>query len=234
MDKQIRIVTATTLSSEEFWATATLAKSMPFWEDPNDPIVIDVIERNSTGLPELYNRYLDEKYKGQIVLFVHDDVSIQDAMFQNKLRTAHESYDVVGLAGGDNAVEDPELLLWHVMSRSKSGIVAHPTKDGSSVNSVCFGPTPSPVELLDGLFISVDIDAALDRGYRWDEDFNFHFYDLSFSLTVSEKGGTMGTWPIWVVHSGLGDSYQSDAWKKQQPTFKSKYRPRIRNKKALF
>jgi hypothetical protein len=183
---------------------------------------------NKVGLSKLYNQFLTPQYAGQIVVFVHDDVSIQDLMFCSKLRSAHREYDVVGLAGGDGAKShDPSIApLWHIMSEQRFGAVAHPTEQDGAVTVAAFGPTPRPCKYIDGLFISIDVDKALAKDLKFDEDFDFHFYDLALCERTTQKQMKVGVWPIWVVHQGLGDSYQSESWQNNARKFIKKYRGR--------
>lgn len=184
-----------------------------------------IVENNTTGLSAVYNKFLDEPgYAKSIVTFVHDDVSIQDAMFASKLRKAHEEYNIVGLAGGDNAKRTDLTVppLWHVMSDTKSGIVAHTTESDGAITSVCFGPTPREVNVIDGLFMSFDIEKC--RGLVFDEDFDFHLYDLALCQRAKALNLTIGTWPIWVIHDGIGDSFRSKSWEQNATKYHMRYR----------
>ena len=58
----------------------------------------------------------------------------------------------------------------------------------------------------------VRIIDAVASGLRFDEQFDFHFYDLDFCRQAELKGMTMGTWPISVVHES-GGAYGKPAWR---------------------
>lgn len=219
--KQVIVVSATRGIS-----TTTKIYKSPFNFYGNDSHLY-VMEKNSLGLSSVYNQFLAEpRYAKSILVFVHDDVSIEDAGFVRKIRKAHESYNIVGLAGGDGAkmkqLDVPPL--WHVLSATDkmSGIVAHTTGADGSVTSACFGPTPREVNMIDGLFISVDVENS--KGVTFDEDFDFHLYDLAFSAKAKAAGLTIGTWPIWVIHDGIGDSFRSESWRVNAAKFNYKYR----------
>lgn len=186
---------------------------------------------NKKGLSSVYNQaivQIDKQILEQddaIIIFVHDDVSIQDSMFCNKLARALQSYDIIGLAGGSlkkNWGHD-DYPLWHLMTDRHSGIVAHPTESDGALTSVCFGPTPRDVDVVDGLFIATKLSVLRTHNLTWDERFNFHFYDLAFCMRANSKGCNIGTWPIWVVHQGLGDSFQSDEWRNNRDKFIKAY-----------
>jgi hypothetical protein len=77
--------------------------------------------------------------------------------------------------------------------------------------------------MIDGLFIAVNVDRLLDTNTRFDEDFDFHHYDISFCLIANKNKLKIGVYPIRVVHFGLGDSMMSPEWSKSQVVFKNKY-----------
>ena len=46
---------------------------------------------------------------------------------------------------------------------------------------------------------------------RFDERFDFHFYDLDFCRTARQAGLSIGTWPIAMTHQSKG-AFGSDGW----------------------
>lgn len=186
---------------------------------------------NKEGLSVLYNRYITEENRDKIVVFVHDDVIIEDLFVDKKLVEAHKHFDVVGLAGTNKIdFNMPSPFLWHLVSDSdrlknrqcQRGYVAHPTKDGK-IAQTAFGVTPDKVMIVDGLFISCRVSALLDKQVFFDEDFRFHFYDMSFCLRAYRAGLKIGTWPIDVLHYGIGDSFYSHNFEEQEKIFRKKY-----------
>lgn len=182
-------------------------------------VPIERVWNNTKGLSEVYNSFITEKYKDHIMVFVHDDVYLDDRLVLEKLHAAHEVYDIVGLAGcKDPVVKSPPL--WHVMAPKENlrGFVSHELPQGISMAN--FGPTRTSVDLIDGLFMSVDVSKLLESGVRFDEEFTFHFYDLAFCLRAKEH--TIGVWDIFVRHEGTG---QPDAtWHSLQERFIEKYK----------
>lgn len=219
MYKQVIIVSATKMSEKEFWQKAPLAQYLKRQIDSSWHVVYN----NTDGLSSVYNRWLiHDRFRDFIILFVHDDVNIQDTFLEEKLNEAIEQYDVVGLAGGKEiTLSSP--ALWHLMSKQLFGSVAHLFPD-HLIRMSSFGPTPARCLLIDGLFIAVNTEKILDSGVKFDENFNFHFYDLDFSLAANRAKLKIGTWPIWVIHSGLGDSFRSKEWKECETKFLSKWR----------
>ena len=174
-----------------------------------DDVSLIMNANNKAGLPVAYNRQLksDNLIKHDIVLFVHDDVFIDDVKCFDKIDQAVKSgIDIVGLAGANQAkIKAP--TLWHLMSDRKhwSGSVAHTMPQNQDmVSTTCFGPAPCRCVILDGLFLAVNIQQALDVNWRFNENFQFHHYDISSCLDANAKQMKLSTWPINVVHKSLG------------------------------
>ena len=227
MSKKIKIVSATNCSKEQFEKESTLWRC----RERLKHIEFDVIYDNFTGLPNVYNRFLNQENKDYINVFVHDDVEI----FSNDLEQAlnNSPWAITGLAGGSGyTLKEP--YLWHLSCPSDklSGAVTHPVwyqQDGviiKSENQVIpsvYGPWPKRCTVIDGLFMAVNVEKALETGFKFDEDFNFHFYDISSCLIANQCKMTVGTYPIHVVHQGLGDSAMSEEWKKERAKFIKKW-----------
>jgi GT2 family glycosyltransferase len=45
----------------------------------------------------------------------------------------------------------------------------------------------------------------------FDEQFDFHFYDMDFCRTARRAGLSLGTWPISVTHQSSG-SFGNPSW----------------------
>lgn len=179
-----------------------------------DDVSLIVTPNNTKGLSEIYNRQLtsDNLIKHDIVLFVHDDVYIDDMKLKGKLYTAIEDlqYDIVGLAGA-SSIKIKEPCLWHLMSDRTmwSGSVSHPVDD-KRIAVTCFGPWPERCLILDGLFLAVNLRRALETGWKFNEEFTFHHYDLSSCLDANSKKLKLGTYPINVTHNSPGLNDMND------------------------
>ena len=191
-------------------------------------IDLDIHFENTRGLPEVYNTYITKKTlkKYDIVTFIHDDVYVDDLKIRGKLYTAHKQFNIVGLAGClKPVVKKP--ALWHLMSERSNwrGYVAHNHKDDfATVNMTSFGPTPSRVVLIDGLFMSVDLKSALAADWKFDERFKFHHYDMSSCLYANKKRMTIGVTPINVIHSSPGlTNYHDPVFQDSEKLFLDSY-----------
>jgi hypothetical protein len=183
---------------------------------------------NDTGLSEVYNQYITPKNakKYDIALFLHDDVYVDDLKIRGKLYQAIQQYDIVGLAGClSPRIKSPSL--WHLMSGydNHRGYVAHANPDDiTTVRMTSFGPSPSRVILIDGLFMAVSLKAAIRSEWRFNESFKFHHYDLSSCLDANSKGLKIGVSPINVIHASPGlRSLHDSNFKHSEKKFLEKY-----------
>jgi hypothetical protein len=181
-----------------------------------------IFYENKTGLPTLYNRFITENNKDKKIIFVHDDVLIEDLFFEEKLDLAFEKYDIVGLAGSKKC-DLTRPPAWHLMSEKQDhvGEVAH--SSNKIVWTTCFGPTNDRALVLDGLFLAVNVKRLLDTGTKFDERFDFHHYDITFCLKANQNKLKMGVAPIKVTHFGLGDSMNTPEWIQSAAKFNQFY-----------
>ncbi len=171
---------------------------------------VDLRASNALGLSEVYNTALAEAEEDETILFVHDDVWIDDWQVPARLKDALEHYDVVGLAGTRRRV--PRQGTWPFDVDNKtwvtewlSGAVSH---DGQVSY---YGPMPQQVLLLDGLFLAAKVSTLRKANVAFDPQFDFHFYDLDFCRSCEAAGLTMGTWPIAVNHAS-GGNFGTPEW----------------------
>jgi GT2 family glycosyltransferase len=184
------------------------------------------IENNRTGVSTCYNRILDEAAgRDEIVIFVHDDVTIGDLFLKEKITEAFDqkNYAIAGLAGTSDFKIRPDLgpISWlQPPPEALSGAVEHHVSGGSTIMSV-YGPTPKRCVALDGLFLAIDVRKI--GPVRFDEQLAFHFYDLDFCLTAHQAGLVLGTINVYVTHRS-GGNFASQAFKEAQTTFRAKWK----------
>ena len=188
-------------------------------------VSLDITYQNVLGLAELYNQKI-EQYLGDeftFLVFCHDDVYLDDHQIAAKLHLARVQFgfDIVGLAGGSSPrVASP--ALWHLMCEKKThrGAVTHPTFDGSSLAVNVYGRSPATVDIVDGLFIAVNVAAIKATGWRFNTNYRFHHYDLSSCIHAKHMGMRTGVYPIHVVHSSSGlKSSEDPEWKRSEAAF---------------
>ena len=220
---KLLIVTCTQAKTDKEFEIKPIFHSLRKQFESNNNIEFYIFKDNKRGLPDCYNEILkDPTHLEKTVLFVHDDVVLEDLFLYEKL--INSPYSITGLAGAKTFNKANEKLAWHLAADRSSfvGEVCHVNKD-KGVWTTCFGPTNSRALTIDGLFISCKVKDLVEKDLYFDTDFAYHFYDLSFCMRAHEKKVTCGVLPIRAVHSGLGDSMLTPEWEKQNVLFKEKY-----------
>lgn len=219
---ELLIVACTRAKTIEEFETRPLHKSLMHHFESSYDVNFHLFKGNTRGLSTCYNEILkDPENLDKTVLFVHDDVELEDAFLVDKL--LNSPYSITGLAGTKSFNKHAEKAAWHLSSPREDyvGEVAH--NHNGKVWTTVFGPTKSRALLLDGLFIACKVKDLIDKGLTFDEEFDFHHYDLAFCLRANEKRVSCGVLPIRVVHHGLGDSMLTKDWEEANLRFKEAY-----------
>jgi glycosyltransferase involved in cell wall biosynthesis len=184
---------------------------------------IEVIEiiNNGESLTKAYNRGLKQA-KNDIVVFCHDDLTIETNQWGKKLIKMFEKnpeFGIIGVAGSKNM---PESGQWWANPKKMYGRVAH-THEGKtwlSAYSDDLGQTLEEVVVCDGVWF------ALDKT-RIKKEFNenvegFHFYDVTFAFENYLEGVKVGiTTAIRINHQSIGMTNES--WDKNRADFSEAY-----------
>jgi hypothetical protein len=220
--KKLIIAVCTKAKTDKEFEQRPIFNSLKKQYESNSNINFHVFKDNNRGLSECYNEILaDPSNLEKTALFVHDDVVLEDIFLYEKL--IQSPYVITGLAGAKTFNKNAERLAWHMASTPQEfvGEVAH--CQGDNVFTTKFGPTNSRALILDGLFIACKVKELVSKELYFDNDFNFHFYDIAFCLKANEKKVTCGVLPIRVIHYGLGDSMLTNEWNNANLIFKQKY-----------
>jgi GT2 family glycosyltransferase len=221
---RLRIVAATRLGETEFWKESPLADSLRRLADPR--LVPDVAFANAAPLPRLYNRAIERDDDAEVVVFMHDDLWLDDYFFTERILSGLSQFDVIGLAG--TRKRRPNQKAWSFVDDPRvrddpefmSGRIAQADHPWGQV--YYWGPVPAQCELLDGVLLAARKQALRERGVRFDEQFPFHFYDMDFCRTATAKGMRLGTWPICVTHRSPG-GFASEAWERARVRYFEKW-----------
>lgn len=178
-----------------------------------------VFPENKTGLSEIYNLAID-RFSGEdcILIFAHDDIHLTDFFWMHSVFNGLHHFGVVGCAGNVSRV--PFQPAWSFKNlnfewddtQNLSGIVGHGKQFPPEELSV-FGPPFRQVKLLDGLLLAAFGRTLKNSNLRFDEQFNFHFYDMDFCRQAERLGVSMGTIPLSIVHES-GGAFGSEEWKR--------------------
>lgn len=165
--------------------------------------VIEIIN-NGESLTKSYNRGLKQA-KNDIVVFCHDDITIETKQWGNKLLkifSRNPEYSIIGVAGTKHMSNSG---TWWEDKNKMYGRVAH-THEGKtwlSSYSNDLGQNIEEVVVVDGVFFVVD-KTKLKTDFN--ENFEgFHFYDISFCFENFLKGAKIGvTTTIRINHKSIG------------------------------
>jgi GT2 family glycosyltransferase len=214
----IEFVSATRLTKDEFWEKSALGRSLTRIEPADhERFVARVAYENSRGLPAVFNERIEATPPDHILVFLHDDLWIDDLFICDHLEEAVHEFHVVGVSG--NARRTPMQPSWafrvadNVVDWDDAahlrGAIAHGPEPFGKVTR--YGPTYEECELLDGVFLAVRAGTLADSGLRFDTRFDFHFYDLDFCRSAREKGLRLGCWPVALTHQSAGN-YRTPSW----------------------
>jgi GT2 family glycosyltransferase len=204
----IEIVSATKLSKNEFWSKSALGLSLQRIERIDPRFIAQVACNNRRGLPEIFNEHIDARDGPEILVFMHDDVWIDDYAFIDRVLAGLQAYDVIGVAGNRRRAQNQ--AGWRFLDErltpddpaNLSGRIAHGARPLGPISF--YGPLPAECELLDGVFLAARKSSLADKAVRFDPRFDFHFYDLDFCRSARDQDLKLGTWPVALTHQSQG------------------------------
>lgn len=221
----LEVVSATKLSEPEFWSQSALGQSLKRLS--YDPRIKPRIHfSNKTGLPEIYNQHIDSNTGTNLLVFVHDDLWLEDTFLVEHVEFWLQQFDVIGLVGNLRRV--PHQPAWAFVDdeftwdeqANLSGVIGQAQNPFSRVFS--FGISGVACELLDGVFLGARKSTLRNAGVRFDDRFKFHLYDLDFCRTARREGLTLGTCQINATHQSLG-GFTSEGWRSGLEVYRQKW-----------
>jgi tetratricopeptide (TPR) repeat protein len=229
--EEIRFVCATRKSSEEFFASAPLGRSLNLYRTfPRDHrIELRLFKENREGLSTVYNTAIEEaRDKPAILVFIHDDVFLNDFYWAKHLLEGLERFEIVGLAG--NRCRAPHQASWMYLNdqfvrdrpENLSGVLGHGKGFPELIELSDYGDPGHEVKLLDGVILAVRSTTLLQHDLRFDPRFRFHFYDMDFCRQAEQRGIRMGTWALSLIHASAGRLGVSE-WRRAYKEYLAKY-----------
>lgn len=205
---KIEIISATKYSEADFWEKSALGLSLPRHLKQNSRLSVKVAFENRRGLSEIFNQCIERADVDAVLVFIHDDVWIDEADFADAVITGLEQFDVIGIAGNKRRVPNQpawsfiDLKLTWDEPANLSGRIAY--GENAFGIDMEFGEVPAECELLDGVFFAVKKSNLDAKRVRFDTQFDFHFYDMDFCRTARQAGLKLGTWPLKLTHQSGG------------------------------
>lgn len=221
----IEIVSATRLTEQEFWNRSPLGWSLRrLGRDTR--LGARIAFANSRGLPAVYNERITSPDKADILVFIHDDVWIDDYFLVDRVTEGCKKFDVIGVAGNRRRVKDQPAWIFtdaqFTMDNREnlSGRVAHGNNPCGMVAH--YGSVPVECELLDGLFLAARKGTLTGRNILFDPRFDFHCYDMDFCRTARSKKLRLGTWPVCLTHQSRG-GFGTPPWHENFRRYREKW-----------
>jgi GT2 family glycosyltransferase len=223
---KFRFVVATRETTEDFWSKTATGRSLSLYREPI--VEVALFPENSSGLPAIYNEVIEKsKDDPAILIFAHDDLHILDFYWMNTIFNGLKNFGIVGLVGNKRRV--PLQPGWYFIDReftpddyvNLSGVVGHGVSFPPENISI-FGNPLQEVKLLDGLFLAASSEILIKNYLKFDDRFNFHFYDLDFCRQAEIRGITMGTIPLSLIHQS-GGNFGSEDWNQSYQTYLQKW-----------
>lgn len=225
----IEIVSATLKSEKDFKEKTALGVSLKRLAFDRR-ITARVTFQNTAGLPAVYNRAIEAPDAAEILVFIHDDVWIDDYFFAERIKTSLQSFDIIGVAGNRRRVaRQPSWLFGmpgqdNIFAKDRenhSGAVAHGKAPFGQVDY--YGETPAECELLDGVLLAANRDVLRSSAVRFDEHFDFHFYDMDFCRTARAAGLVLGCCAVAITHCSVGTGLGKPDWRRNYQKYLQKW-----------
>lgn len=210
----IEIIAATRLTEKDFWSRSALGISLRRLA-LDTRMIARIAYSNRRGLPEIYNERIAAADAESVLVFIHDDVWIDDFFFGDRILDGLQAFDVIGVAGNRRRIRDQPAwafvdtrFTWDERA-NLSGCVAHGQHPFGKISY--FGLVPCECELLDGVFLAAAKSVLANKGVAFDPRFDFHFYDMDFNRSARQRGLRLGTWPICLTHQS-GGAFGPENW----------------------
>lgn len=183
--------------------------------------IIEIVN-NGESLTSAYNRGLKQA-KNDIVVFCHDDLSIETKQWGTKLIKLFKNNPEYGIIGVAGTKQVPSSGIWWENPRQMYGRVAH-THEGKtwlSSYSDDLGHEIEETVIVDGVFFAID-KSRIKKTFNEDVQ-GFHFYDLTFCYENHLEGVKVGvTTLIRINHRSIGAT--NEKWEKNRIEFSDRFK----------
>jgi hypothetical protein len=218
----LEIVSATRLDGPAFEREAPLGQSLSRLR-AGSRIKAHIFANNTAPLPAIYNQRIRAGAGPDAIVFVHDDVWLEDHFFVDRILEGLAHFDVIGVAGNRRRL--PHQPAWHMLADGSidrdhlSGAIGQARPFGTVAQ---YGPSGLACELLDGVLLAARRSTLWRNGIHFDPIFDFHFYDMDFCRTARRQQMRLGTWPVVIGHRS-GGNFASEEWKRARERYLAKW-----------
>ncbi len=200
----VHIISATRYTEDEFWRQSALGLSLPRHLKQSGSLSVQIAFENARKIPEVFNEAIALAGDDAILVFMHDDVWIDEANFTDALVAGLARFDLLGVVG--NARRLPNQPAWCFVDKkfnlddsvNLSGQLGYGPHAFGTVTH--YGDVEKECELLSGVFLAARKSSLIKHGIIFDKQFDFHFYDLDLCRSAKSAGLSLGTWMINLTH----------------------------------
>ncbi|MGP1717882.1 MAG: O-linked N-acetylglucosamine transferase family protein [Methylophilus sp.] len=227
-EQPVWVVSATRMTEEAFWRDAALGKSLKRHMRQDARLVASIACENTRGLSEIFNDAIAAAPEDALLVFIHDDVWIDENTFVQTISEGLRHYDVIGVAG--NARIQPGQTGWCFVDTQFTwddtaylrGAVGHGQHAFGPASA--YGEPAGATQLMDGVFLAAYKQRLVESQVRFDTQFDFHFYDLDFCRTATSAGLQLGVWPLRMTHQS-GGAFGTQRWRDKYQQYAQKWEP---------
>lgn len=200
----IKFITSTrTRTVDDFQANTLLGQSFQRLAYLS-PMEIKVALAAQDGLAAVFNPEIEQAHVDDVLVFIHDDIRIDDWLIEQRLQEALTVFDVIGVAG--NVTRSPNQRGWYGSMTAVDEPFIPMGEPIFAVGRLNDTPTyrataPTAVKLLDGVFMAAKAGTLQQANIRFDPQFHYHHYDLDFSRQCEQASLRLGVWPIALTHA---------------------------------
>jgi predicted O-linked N-acetylglucosamine transferase (SPINDLY family)/SAM-dependent methyltransferase/transcriptional regulator with XRE-family HTH domain len=220
------VVSATRMNEEAFWRDSALGRSLKRHMRQDARLVAKIACDNTRGLSEIFNDAIVAAPDDALLVFIHDDVWIDENTFVQTIDKGLQQYDVIGVAGNERI--QPGQPGWCFVDTQFTWDDAVYLRGAVSHGPNAFGPTsaygePSgATKLMDGVFLAAYKQRLIETNVKFDPQFDFHFYDLDFCRTATKAGLQLGVWPVQMTHQS-GGAFGTQRWRDKYQQYAQKW-----------
>jgi hypothetical protein len=186
--------------------------------------IIEIIN-NGESLTSAYNRGLKQA-TNDIVVFCHDDITIETKQWGTKLLKMFERKPQYGILGVAGTKFMPTSGRWWENPKKMYGRVAH-THEGKTWLSSYSADLNQEIEeavTVDGVFFVVD-KTKIKKSFN-EEVVGFNFYDVTFCFENHLEGVKIGvTTVVRINHKSIGMT--NDEWENNRQQFAEKFKDKL-------
>jgi glycosyltransferase involved in cell wall biosynthesis len=188
---------------------------------------IEVIEiiNNGESLTKSYNLGLKQA-KNDIVVFCHDDITIETKQWGQKLIKLFEKNPTFGIIGVAGSKHMPESGQWWEKPKQMYGKVQHTHEGKSWLSSYSedLGQDLEPVTIVDGVFFAIN-KTRIKKEFNENVE-GFHFYDVTFCFeNFLENVGVGVTTVIRINHKSIGVT--NEQWEENRQKFAKQFKSNL-------